>query len=337
MAQKLPDMVIKSNSLIEASYSLTLQEMRLLDMALAELTSYDEIEKVICTMPDSIVIRAEEYAKLYKTDIDTAYQALRGGSKKLLRRSFTYKINSEIMPTHKEVWEASWVRKIGYIEGHATVMLAFTPELIQLAGQLKNTFSRYHIEQKAPLTSQYAHRLYEMMMQWRTTKVVPSIAYDELRNRFDIDKKEYDRVTNFKARVLDPAVKQINEHTDITVSYKQYKEGRRVAGFVFKFKFKNDRKKVLKEINKAVDVTNPTVNAKSISLKIPPLTDKQINTFANKLANLMEFGRDIAPVGKSREDVVNWLLEELKDNDRVNEWRKYMMIVGYEFPDNLKK
>lgn len=38
-------MVVKSNTLIEASYSLTVQEIRLLDIALADLATYDECEK----------------------------------------------------------------------------------------------------------------------------------------------------------------------------------------------------------------------------------------------------------------------------------------------------
>jgi plasmid replication initiation protein len=30
---------------------------------------------------------------------------------------------------------------------------------------------------------------------------------------------------NFKKRVLEPSIKQINEHTDITVTYEQHKKG----------------------------------------------------------------------------------------------------------------
>jgi plasmid replication initiation protein len=41
---------------------------------------------------------------------------------------------------------------------------------------------------------------------------------------------------NFKNRVLDPAIKQINEHTDITVKVEQHKTGRSITGFSFKFK-----------------------------------------------------------------------------------------------------
>jgi benzoyl-CoA reductase/2-hydroxyglutaryl-CoA dehydratase subunit BcrC/BadD/HgdB len=45
-------------------------------------------------------------------------------------------------------------------------------------------------------------------------------------------------MNNFKAKVLDLAVAQIDEHTDITVTYEQIKKGRKITGFLFKFKQK---------------------------------------------------------------------------------------------------
>ena len=36
---------------------------------------------------------------------------------------------------------------------------------------------------------------------------------------------EYQRMELFKRRVIEPAITQINEHTDITAEYQQYKKG----------------------------------------------------------------------------------------------------------------
>ena len=49
-------------------------------------------------------------------------------------------------------------------------------------------------------------------------------------------------MSNFKSRVLDPAINQINEHTDINVNYDQHKQGRIITGFSFTFKFKKTKK-----------------------------------------------------------------------------------------------
>jgi plasmid replication initiation protein len=52
--------------------------------------------------------------------------------------------------------------------------------------------------------------------------------------------------------VLEPSIKQINEHTDIIVSVEQHKTGRSVTGFSFRFKQKPqpkvEQKSTLNEI-----------------------------------------------------------------------------------------
>ena len=48
---------------------------------------------------------------------------------------------------------------------------------------------------------------------------------------------------NFKSRVLDHAINEINDNTNITATYEQHKVGRKIAGFTFKFKIKTNPKK----------------------------------------------------------------------------------------------
>ncbi|WP_410318119.1 hypothetical protein [Klebsiella pneumoniae] len=50
---------------------------------------------------------------------------------------------------------------------------------------------------------------------------------------------EYKRMYDFKKYVLDIALKQVNEHTDIIVKVEQHKTGRSITGFSFSFKQKN--------------------------------------------------------------------------------------------------
>lgn len=344
MSEKIKnDMVVKSNKLITASYYLTLNEMRLLDLALAELTEYEECEKKLTTMPQFVEIRAEDYSKAYDMPLNQAYDAMRDASEQLFMRYFTYQVQSEMYPSHKEQRKARWVQEIGYVKGQGLVALSFTHALIELAGKLKGSFSRYHLEQKAPLTSIYAHRLYEMMMQWRGSKNVPYLTYCELRNRFDIADDEYNRVANFKARVLDPAVKQINELTDIIVSYEQYKKGRKIEGFIFKFKFKEAKKKNAKpsttgDTSKG-ESENKNTKPSSKKMKIiPPMSDKQRNTFANKLANNFDFIRDFSSqtIGKDRPEVVSWIEQKLSDDKKRQNLAKYLFQCGYEYPERLK-
>jgi plasmid replication initiation protein len=301
------DMVVKSNTLIEASYNLTNSEHRLLDLALAELSTYDECEKQITTLPETVYVRAEVYSKVFGVSKDAAYLALREASEQLFTRYFTYRVKSEIYPTHKEFRKARWVQEIGYIEGQGVVVLSFTKTLTELAGRLSREFSRYHLEQTAPLRSAYARRLYEMMMQWRGDhKEVPYLSYYELRHRFCIEEKQYSTMSNFKRVVLDPAIKQINKYTDIDVSYENKLEGRKIVGFVFKTKMKKPPKPPIKDAKKIASSDNPK------AYTIDGLSDAQLSRITRNPKFCQDFGHLVSPSSNLNTDMNAWSVEFVK-------------------------
>ena len=85
-------------------------------------------------------------------------------------------------------------------------------------------------------------RLYELLICWRTTGKTPIIELGEFRKRIGVLDTEYQRMDVFKRGVLELALKQINEHTDITATYEQHKKGRLITGFSFKFKQRSPNK-----------------------------------------------------------------------------------------------
>lgn len=341
MAKKISnDMVIKSNTLVKASYHLDLCEIRLLDIALAELSEYEEEEKHVTTLPDFIQIRADDYAELYNVTKQQAYTALREASERLFNRYFTYQVQAENFPSFNEERKARWVGEIGYVKDQGVVTLCFTKALVELAGRFKigvGGHTRYHVEQKAPLTSIYAHRLYEMLMSWRKTGDVPHISYIELRQRFEIDKTEYSRMSNFKSRVLNPAVEQINDLTDIEVSYAQTMRGRKIDGFTFKFKFKKTAKTKKTEEKRVKEQDCQQPQRKGLR-KIPVLTEEQINTFCFKIMKSFDFIRDYSSqtYGKSNDEVYTLIETMLRDDKQRQKLAKYLLLCGYEYPQRLK-
>ena len=131
-----------------------------------------------------------------------------------------------------------WVSQIAYIDDTATVEVIFAPALVPLITRLEEQFTKYDIEQISGLSSAYAVRLYELLICWRTTGKTPIIELSEFRKRIGVLDTEYQRMDVFKRGVLELALKQINEHTDITATYEQHKKGRTIIGFSFKFKQK---------------------------------------------------------------------------------------------------
>jgi plasmid replication initiation protein len=72
---------------------------------------------------------------------------------------------------------------------------------------------------------------YELLIAWREIGKTPIFEVSDFRSKLGLSSDDYPRLDTFKRRVLESAVKQINEHTDIIVKVEQHKEGRSISGF----------------------------------------------------------------------------------------------------------
>ena len=282
------DLVVKSNTLINASYSLTLAEQRLIGLAIVKANNQHK-EVDTNTM---LVVTAAEYVDMFKVDRAAAYMALKDASERLFSRYFTYDIYSreygkeyDLKPPRKLSTsddlikvKSRWVQKIAYREKSGAVYFQFSTDLIPLITNLKEYFTSYYLSQTSDFSSTYATRLFELLMQWKSTNAIPVMALHELRNSLGVEENQYKLVADFKKRVLDIAVNQINETTDYKIEYEQHKEGRTITGFSFKFKLKHSKSKA--QIDSKRDPNTPDFFIK--------MTDAQRHLFANKMSEMPE-------------------------------------------------
>ncbi|MGF2259026.1 replication initiation protein RepM, partial [Acinetobacter baumannii] len=228
------ELVVKDNALINASYNLDLVEQRLFLLAIVEAR---ESGKGI-NANDPLEVHAEGYINQFGVHRNTAYQALKDACNDLFARQFSYqKINER---GNIENYRSRWVSEIGYVDNEAVVKLIFAPAIVPLITRLEEHFTKYELQQVSNLSSAYAVRLYELLIAWRSTGSTPVIELSDFRQRIGVLDTEYKRMERFKTSVLELAIKQINEHTDITVKYEQHKRGRSISGFSFTF---NQKKK----------------------------------------------------------------------------------------------
>ena len=214
-------LVIKDNILVEASYSLELVEQRILLLSI--ITARENNQKIELGKP--LTIHASKYAEVFNVDKKSAYDVLKIGADGLTGKSFRYYENNKSS-------KSNWVDTVAYVENGGFIEVIFTTKVVAFISELERRFTAYDINQVANLKNKYALRLYESLIQFKSVGKL-NISLIELRERLGIESDSYSQMAMFKVRVLDLAVKQINEHTDITVSYEQYKEGRKVAGFIF--------------------------------------------------------------------------------------------------------
>ena len=229
--------IVKDNALINASYNLDLVEQRLILLAIIEARNSSQA----ITPLHQLEIEACSYAENFNVSLNAAYLALKDASENLFERKFSY--IEENKKGNLEVIKSRWVSEVRYIESEAVVKLSFTPAVTPLITQLEAHFTAYELKQVKYLTSSYSIRLYEILIAWKNKEKTPVISLEELREKLGVLDHEYPRMNNFKARILDNSITQINKHTDIEATYIQHKKGRKITGFSFLISNKNTHQK----------------------------------------------------------------------------------------------
>lgn len=300
------ELVVKDNALINASYNLDTTEQRLILLAIVQAR---ELSKNV-DANSTLEVHAHHYMKQFNVDKHAAYEGLKNAASNLFERKFSYKGIHEGTKQEKIV-KSRWVSKIAYVDSAGIVELTFAPDIIPLITQLEKSFTAYELKQISSLTSKYAIRLYELLIQWRSVGRTPVFGLDDFRFKLGLAEHEYTKMANFKVRVLDAALNQINELTDIIASYEQHKNGRLISGFSFTFTTKHQPKEVTQT-------------------KAKKLTDKQIQFFANKLAHHDPFASQKATVGESYSDLEKRLLIELQDEKFIRKYTEVLQELGLE-------
>ena len=281
------NLIVKSNAFVGASYGLGVVEQRLILLAILKARETDSVSEAIGKM---LTIHASDYMMHFAVDRATAYKCLENAVNGLYESEYRF---IEILPngerkTHRE----RFVSGVTYSKGLGLVQLKFTPETIPLVIGLSENFTKYEIEQVSKLSSQYALRLYEILAQWRTKgKCMLKLA--ELRFKFGLLDGEYPRMDNFKKRVLDIAVSEINANTDITTSYEQHKQGRKIVGFTFTIKQKSTAQQ-----------TKQTAN-----INLNNLTDQERDIIAQKNA----YADSIGATAEHRQNLIKQALKQHQD------------------------
>jgi plasmid replication initiation protein len=303
-------LVVKDNSLINASYTLSLVEQRLILLAIIEAR---ETGKGVDT-ETFLEIHAQHYADRFHVDVKNTYAMLSEAVMTLFNRQVTYMtVDEQRNKPEKRV--IRWVSGISYVDGAGVVKLRFSPEIVPLITRLEKNFTWYELMQVANLNL-YATRLYELLVCWRSTGKTPIIEINDFRSKLGLQDQEYKLMHNFKSRVLEPAIKQINENTDITVKVEQHKTGRSITGFSFKFK----QKQQPKPVESSRDLNTMDLFAK--------MTDAQRHMFSHKLSEMPEMSKYSQGTESFQQFAVR-IAEMLLQPEKFEEFYPYLVKAGF--------
>ena len=238
-------LVVKSNTLIQrARFNLTMQEQRILMFLISRIKPGD-------SGLDTYFFSLKEFCHVCGIELEgDIYGYIKDTLKRLSDKSIW--INAEWDYEGKHYTGQSlvrWINSIKASETSSAVWIKFHDEMLPYLFQLRESFTQYQLRNILAMNSTYAAALYELLKSYEYLQRPIDFALDELRFMLGADAvKSYDRYSDFRRKVLDIAVREINIYSDLSVTYKPIKNGRKVARIIFAFQKKTDTHEVYKTL-----------------------------------------------------------------------------------------
>lgn len=238
--------VVKANSLIrKAHFSLSTQEQKLILYLISKIRpdddNFKEYEfdlKNICR-----VCNIEYNGK--------NYQNLKDSLKSLHDKSFWIKLNkSEILCT--------WLQK-AVIFDSTKIKIRLDETLKPFLLNLKDNYTKYSLDNILSMNSKYSIRLFELLQSYSYLGQL-KITIQDLKALLQIDKNKYTDYKNFRVRVIDSALSEINKFTYLNVTYKTERQGRSIYAIIFIIDKKADILDRLAADSEKAKVLNYSIN-----------------------------------------------------------------------------
>lgn len=199
---------------------------------------------------------------------------------KQIRANFTKMMTTiievDILEKDSVKWELSHIiRSVKY--GNGDIYILLEDELIRNILE-PNRFTHLDFRLINSFKSKFSIRLYELAMSYISKKEIyvqlPKLEIDTFKSLMGIDtKKQYKRFTHLKSKVIDNAVSEINETSNIKIDYTLIKSGNQYTHIKFHTKFKKDN---LENIFKMYDFLNSNGLLTFIESYIPKYANNQL-------------------------------------------------------------
>ena len=322
------NIIAKSNDLIEAQYRLSLNEQRLILLLISVIQPEDDDFY-------DYDLRVSEFAIMFGIEnVKNIHALVEEAAKNLVGKRL------DLSEGDKKKYVA-WLSHAEYIEGKGIINISFHKSLKPYLLQLKNRFTQYKLRYVVSFKSSYSIRLYELLKAYEYLGegdlFYREFSIVEMKIFFGIEDGTYVLFSHFRARVIDPSVKEINLHSDIFVSSVKYiKEGRSVNRIKFTVEPKKNKLLENKSSNLGVTLTEEVIVL--IEIGIAEATAKKWAKEYGK-DNVLKACRFVRAKQKAGEvkDIPAYLAKTLKDGYYVGWIEAESKIEAKRSAENARK
>ena len=215
--------LVRWNDFASASYTLSPDAHRILAVAISAIAKDDQ----------SFVT-----FRIYTKQLIDFYPALKNDKNAIARID---QATDSLMSAHIKIkQENGWLKKhlihsCQFIKnnGHAYVDIKLNNDMLPYLIGVKGYFSAPKLENIKHFKKDQHFKLHAYLFSYLYRGTTGNVSIEQIREILDIDKKQYKLVWHLKSRLLLPSIEFINVVTDIKVTIKDVKHGRRIAGFKF--------------------------------------------------------------------------------------------------------
>jgi len=237
--------VVKGNEIIQkARYDLGLAEIKTFSFIVSKIKPTDQVFT-------EYSFTINEYCKVLgiETNNGKNIQTVKKSLKALVDKSFFLTLENGTETT------ISWLNKIWIDKGSGKVRVRLDDDLQKYVTGLYKNYTQYELLCTLPMRSSYSIRIYELLKSYAFTKKHIFIV-DELKRMLGCE--HYERFPDFRRKVLEIAVKEINFYTDLDVSWEPITRGRKVIEILFRIKQRDVSSRFANYLNaqEAVDKEN---------------------------------------------------------------------------------
>lgn len=209
----------KSNDLITAKYRLTIIQQYVLHNVISQIhmedTDFKKYEVNVRSIADS-----------HGIDTKNAYRYIKKSALELNKQPII--IGDEI-----EGIALNWFSSVRYNSNRGTLLVDFHPDLKPYLLQLQGYFTQYENKNIQRFKCVHSLRFYEFLKQkqnlGRGKEFYVELTIAEIRSMFCFSDNEYKANKDLRVYVIEPALKEINEQTDLSIVDIQFlKKGRSI-------------------------------------------------------------------------------------------------------------
>ena len=211
--------IFQHNNLIEAKYSLTLQEKRLILWLISQIQPNEEDFK-------EHKLTVTEFMNLMSLSGKANYKELQKITLGLMKKVLTIK-NPDLQTTT----QVNWLNCSEYFDKKGIIKLSFSPKMKPFLLDLKEKFTAIHITDIMQIKSIHAIRIYELLKQYETIGE-RILTIEEIKEYCGI-KNKLKQYVHFKARILLISQREINNKSDIKFEFEPIKESRKFVAIKF--------------------------------------------------------------------------------------------------------